>query len=126
MAEKKEMAELETLVAKLDGVADDDEATIEQAFYATAGITSEDVPDELSEADLENVSGGITELGVLKWLIQNTRCGQLGWTGAKVCARCLYDYYKYGNAYKTYSKSYVSKLNKDFEKSIPKWIKALG
>lgn len=122
---KKEMVEFEALIARLDGVGDDDEAAIEKVFYAT-GAASEDLPEELSEDDLENVSGGLSELGVIQWLIKNTKCGQMTWSGTKVVARCLYDYFKYGDAYKTYSKSYVSKFNKDYEKSIPNWIKAIG
>jgi len=82
--------------------------------------------EELEAEDLDRVAGGLSEVGVLKWLIQNTKVGKLSWKGLKVCARCLYDYAKYGNAYRTYSKSYVSKLSGDLDKAIPGWMKKVG
>ena len=123
--ENKEMLKLEELMVKLD-VAGDDEAAIEKAFTETVEVGNGDA--ELTEADLEEVAGGGGEVEALKWLIENTKLGQLSWKGTKVCARCLYDYAKYGNAYKTYSKSYVKSLNAQFDKEykkLPKWLQKL-
>lgn len=120
---KNEFLELETLVAKLDDVGDD-ETAIQRVFEES--IDGSENPEELNEADLENVAGGIREIDILKWLINNTKTGKLTWTAAKVSAKCIYDYCKYGNAYKTYSKSYVKNLNSQFDElfsKLPSWMK---
>ena len=119
------MANFEELMTKLDE-AGDDEVAIEKAFdeAVKAGETSA----ELTETDLDDVTGGAGEIAALQWLIEHTKLGQLSWKGTKVCARCLYDYSKYGNAYRTYSKSYVQSLNKQFDKEykkLPKWLQKL-
>lgn len=120
--DNKEM--LENLVAKLDEVGDD-EAAIAKVFEEN--FEDDGASVELTEADLDDVAGGVfREYEALKWLVNNTKVGKLTWTGTKVCVRCLYDYAKYGNAYKTYSKSYVESLNKEFDKyykKLPKWLR---
>ena len=118
--ENKELLELEALVTKLDAIDDDNEAEIEKVVMGTVNA------EELQEEDLDNVVGGVTEAGVLVWLVKNTKLGKLSWTGLKVSARCFYDYAKYGNAYRTYSKSYVNKLGADFDKAVPGWMKKVG
>lgn len=122
--ENKEIMELEVLVNKLDE-AGDDEAAIAKVFEET--FEDDGVSVELTEADLDDVAGGaFREYEVLKWLVNNTKVGKLTWTGTKVCVQCLYDYAKYGNAYKTYSKSYVQSINKEFDKyykKLPKWLR---
>ena len=124
--ENKELKQLEELMVKLDA-AGDDESAIEKAFTETVEVSNEEA--ELTETDLDDVAGGIAgEIKALQWLIENTKLGKLSWKGTKVCARCLYDYAKYGNAYKTYSKSYVQGLNKQFDKEyqkLPKWLRDL-
>ena len=122
--ENKEL--LENLVNKLEE-AGEDEAKIEMIFNETFGSDAETESAELTENDLEDVAGGVwREYEALKWLVSNTKLGKLTWTGTKVCVRCLYDYAKYGNAYRTYSKSYVQSLNKEFDKyykKFPKWLR---
>lgn len=116
------MAELEVLVTKLDEVGDD-EAAIEKIFMDSVG---DDADDELNEADLDNVAGGIREIDVLKWLAGNTKVGKLTWKAAKVSAKCIYDYCKYGNPYRTYSQSYVESLNSQFDElfsKLPSWMR---
>lgn len=119
--ENKEMMELEKLVNKLDEVGDD-EAAIERVFMDSDCVDNE----ELTETDLEGVAGGLSEITIIKWLVKNTKLGALTWEGTKICARCMYDYAKYGNAYKTYSKSYVNKKCGELEKAIPGWMKKVG
>lgn len=114
-----EMLELEALVTKLDEVGDD-ETAIENVFMGSVGS------DELNEEDLDKVAGGLREVDVLKWLVKNTKLGKLTWQGTKICARCMYDYAKYGNAYRTYSESYVKKKCGELEKAIPGWMKKVG
>lgn len=115
----KEMLELEALVAKLDEVGDD-EAAIENVFMGSTD------GEELNEDDLSKVAGGLSEIDIIKWLVKNTKLGKLTWQGTKICARCFYDYAKYGNPYKTYSKSYVNKKCGELEKAIPGWMKKVG
>ena len=123
MAENKNMEMFEDLVNKLDA-AGDDEAAIQKVFESN--INSVESTEELSEVDLENVAGGLREYDVLKWLLNNTKVGKLTWKGAKVSARGIYDYCKYGDPYRTYSREYVKKLNSEFDKlfsKLPKWMR---
>lgn len=119
MEPKKIIEELEPVLAKLDEVGDD-EAAIQAVVEGALGTGSGS--EELGENDLDNVVGGITEWGVLQWLCKNTKLGKLSWNGLKVAARCLYDYAKTGNAYKTYSRSYVSSLSSELAEAIPGWM----
>lgn len=116
----KEMLELEALVSKLDE-AGEDEAAIEKVFMGSVADG-----DELNEDDLDKVAGGLREVDIIKWLIKNTKLGKLTWQGTKICARCFYDYAKYGDPYRTYSKSYVNKKCGELEKAIPGWMKKVG
>lgn len=123
MAENKNMEMFEDLVNKLDAVGDD-ELAIQKVFEEAMGAT--EMSEELNETELENVAGGLREYDVLKWLLDNTNVGKLTWTGLKVSARGIYDYCKYGDPYRTYSREYVKELNSQFDQlfsKLPKWMR---
>lgn len=126
MEKFEELMANEQFVKKMNVAETDDEI---KALFKECGIDIPERCDEvLAEEDLENVAGGrygITLNGMIDFL-----CGEgtadLTWNGLWVCAVCLYDYCKYGNAYRTYSKAKVKNMSGDLEKRIPKWMKKLN
>lgn len=110
------------VVERFDGVTTEEEAIaifkeygIDYASEVAAFVNTE---TELSEDDLEQVAGGIS-IGDVK-TVYNAVNKVLKWrfgVGAKqavkdlaICARVIYDYARYKNLYRTYSKSTVQKI----------------
>ena len=121
--EEKRLMELDDFMEKLEK-AGDNEAEIEKVFKAGQA----DASAELGESELEMVSGGkygISLNGMINLLLGDGGA-KLTWTGVKVAATCLYDYAKYGDGYRTYSKAYVKQLGQDLENKIPNWMKKIA
>ena len=114
---------LEILVAKLDEIGDD-EAAIAKVFEEN--FKDDDSSVELTEADLDDVAGGSRETDALKWFLSKTKLGKLTWKGMKIVTRGFYDYFKYGDPYRTYSKSEVNEICEEFDKyykKLPTWLR---
>ena len=115
--------EFESLIAKLETVGDD-ETEIKKVFEEATIIMGES--GELSEEDLDDVAGGSRETDALKWFLSKTKLGKLTWKGMKIATRGFYDYFKYGDPYRTYSKSEVNEVCEEFDKyykKLPKWLR---
>lgn len=118
---EQDVKDLELFADKLEQA--EDEAAVSSILKEYGYDSEAKAGDELGEADLENVTGGVTEIGALKWIMTNVEWGKLSWKGIKMAARCLYDAVKYDDPYRTYSEKEIQKVSKDLDKAIPKWIK---
>lgn len=126
MAKLEELLENEEFMEKMQAVETEDEA---KSLFGKYDIELPKTNDtSLSEEELSKVAGGrygITLNGVIDFL-----CGEgtadLTWKGLWVSAVCIYDYCKYGNGYRTYSKAYVKKMGNNLEKRIPNWMKKVS
>lgn len=126
MAKLEELMENAEFVKKMNAAETDDEIKV---LLEDCGVDVPERHDEiLTEEDLEQVAGGrygVTLNGMIDFL-----CGEgtadLTWKGLWISAVCLYEYCKYGNAYRTYSKAYVKKLSNDLGNRIPKWMEKLS
>lgn len=126
MTKFEELMENEEFVKKMNVAETDNEIKALFEEYDIDVPKREDVV--LTEEALKQVVGGrygITLNGMIDFL-----CGEgtsdLTWKGLWVSAVCLYEYCKYGNGYRTYSKAYVKKLGNDLGERIPKWMEKLG
>lgn len=113
MAKIDQLMENEEFIAKLEA-CETEEAT--KVLYAEYGLDMELVAEseEISEDDLENVTGGGVVLATLV-----VAAAPFAWkSGCKfgVLVRANYDAKKYGNMYRTYSKQQVDSAIKYFEK----------
>ena len=117
---EQDVKDLELFADKLEQA--EDEAAVNSILKEYGYDTGAKSGDELGEADLENVTGGVTEIGVLKWIMTNVEWGKLSWKGIKMGARCLYDAVKYDDPYRTYSEKEINKVSKDLDEAIPNWI----
>ena len=114
MAKIDQLMENEEFIAKLE-VCETEEAT--KALYAEYDLEiAEDDVEEISEADLANVTGGAILTTAFLTII-----APFAWkSGAKmgILIRANYDANKYGNMYRSYSKKQVDDAMKFFEKLI--------
>lgn len=120
MAKLEELLENEEFNSKLESVTNGEDA---KAVLNEYGIETD---AELNEEALSDVVGGVSFSSALSWVVKNVDWVNYGWQGAKIAARCLYDYAQYGNMWRTYSKDYVSRFSKKLEQSIPNWVKKFG
>ena len=118
---EQDVKDLELFADKLEQA--EDEAAVNSILKEYGYDTGAKSGDELGEADLENVTGGVTEIGALKWIMTNVEWAKLTWKGNKMDARCLYDAVKYDDPYRTYSEKEIQKVSKDLDEAIPSWIK---
>ena len=118
---EQDVKDLELFADKLEQA--EDEAAVNSILKEYGYDTGAKSGDELGEADLENVTGGVTKIGVLKWIMTNVEWGKLSCKGIKMAARCLYDAVKYDDPYRTYSEKEINKVSKDLDEAIPNWIK---
>lgn len=122
MAKLEELIENKEFRTKMETVETEDEARLVFIEYGVEMPGSGN--DSLGEKDLQNVVGGrgIASLNATIDFLCGKGTANLSWKGLYVSAVCIYDYCKYGNAYRTYSKSYVKKLGDNLEKRIPQWM----
>ena len=121
---EQDVKDLELFADKLEQAVD--EAAVNSILKEYGYDTGAKSGDELGEADLENVTGGVTEFSALKWLLKNTDWGKLTWKGTKMAARCLYDAVRYGDPYRTYSEKEVQKVRKDLDGAMHNGVKEFG
>ena len=126
------MAKLEELLENEEFMTKINEANTEEDIKALFNECGCELPDlqsnRLNEEELTKVAGGRSSISVNK--VIDFLCGEgtsdLTWKGLWISAVCIYDYCKYGNAYRTYSQSEVKKLGHNLEKRIPNWMVKVG
>lgn len=114
MARLEELMENEEFITKLEA-CETEEAT--KALYAEYSLEiTENSSEEISEAELANVTGGAVLTTAFLTII-----APFAWkSGAKmgILIRANYDAKKYGNMYRSYTKKQVDDAMKFFEKLI--------
>jgi len=115
MAKIEELMENEEFISKLEKCETEDAAN---ALYEEYNLEKTDVNDaEFSEEELENVAGGFAISAGMAALI--IAAAPIAWkAGAKygVLVRANYDYKKYGDMYRSYSKKEVDSAYDYFSK----------